>query len=160
MMRPLAGAAVAGVVAALAYLAEQEIDRRLWNPRSHDLDLLGGMLTRNRQCWRPLGFIMHLGAGATFGIIFDRGLGARLPGPYWFRGLLAAQVENVALWPLVLLLDRVHPAVRMGVLAPLHRRAYFLQAVLRHAAFGTALGALLDPERDGEWCRGTCMTCW
>ena len=56
-----------------------------------------------------------------------------------------AQAENLALWPLILLIDRVHPAIRRGALAPLNRPAYFAQAVLRHAALGVVLGLVLGP---------------
>ena len=137
--------ALAGVAAALAYLAEQEIDRRLVNPCSNDLDLLGGLVTDDDRFWLPPGLAMHLSAGAAFGIVFDRVIAGRLPGPYWLRGVTMAQVENAALWPLIPILDRVHPAVRRGRLTPMHRRAYFAQAVLRHLALGAALGLLLDP---------------
>ena len=144
-------AAAAGVVAALAYLGEQELDRRLLNPRSDDLLLLGGMITGNRRLRRPLGLAMHLAAGAAFGIAFDR-LGATLlPGPIWARAVAMAQLENAALWPLVAVLDRVHPAVRDGTLAPLNRAVYFVQAALRHLALGAALGVLLDSaQHDGQ----------
>ena len=138
--------ALAGATAALAYLAEQEIDRQAVNRRSNDLDLLGGLVTGHEWLWRPLGLAMHLSAGAAFGVVFDRVVAGRLPGPYWLRGVTMAQVENTALWPLIPILDRVHPAVKRGRLAPMHRRVYFAQAVLRHAALGAALGLLLDPR--------------
>ena len=146
-MGAYARGALAGIVAALVYLAEQELDRRLLNPRSNDLDLLGGMLTDDDRLWRPLGMVMHLAAGASFGVLFDRVLGAHVPGPYWLRGVALAQLENAVLWPVVPVLDRVHPAVGQGTLAPMNRPPYFLQAVLRHLAFGATLGLLLDRRR-------------
>jgi hypothetical protein len=66
-----------------------------------------------------------------------------------------AQAENVTLWPLVLLIDRSHVAVRHGELARMNRPIYFWQAVWRHLALGAVLGALLDRHQnhaatDGE----------
>jgi hypothetical protein len=139
-------ATAAGVAGALAYLAAQEVDRRIVAPRSNDLVLLGGLVAERRAIWQPLGLLLHLLAGATFGLIFDRLFASRLPGPYWLRGLLVAQFENVTLWPIVLLVDRTHVAVKSGDLAPLHSPTYFAQAVWRHAALGIVTGALLGPD--------------
>lgn len=139
-------ALLAGVAGAIAYLAAQEADRRLVNPRSNDLLLHGGMVTGNERAWRPLGLFMHLLAGASFGLLFDRVAAPRLPGPYWLRGILFAQLENTALWPLVLLIDRNHQAVKSGQLAPLNQPVYFVQGVWRHVALGAVIGALLQPE--------------
>ena len=147
-MTRLARSAAAGVAAALAYLAEQEIDRGLVNPRSDDLELLGGLLAPDARHRHALGLALHLAAGVTFGIVFDRLVASRLIGPYWLRGVVMAQIENVALWPLVAVLDRVHPAIRRGRLAPLNRPVYFLQASLRHLALGAVLGLLLAPGRE------------
>jgi hypothetical protein len=140
-------AALAGVAGALAYLAEQELDRRVANPRSDDLVLLGGMLTTRSSAWRPLGLGMHLAAGAVFGIAFEAVIAPLLRGPYWLRGAVMGQVENALLWPLIPIVDRVHPAVRVGALAPLNRRVYFAQAVLRHVALGAVLGLVLGAPR-------------
>ena len=144
-MGPLARPAAAGVAAALAYLAEQEIDRRVIDCRSDDLELLGGLVTSDSRWWPSLGLALHLAAGASFGIIFDRLVAPRLWGPYWLRGVTMAQVENVVLWPVLIVLDRVHPGVRSGRLAPFNRPVYFLQAVLRHLTLGAVLGLLLGP---------------
>ena len=143
----VARAALAGVVGALAYLAEQELDRRVANPRSDDLVLLGGMVTANPSAWRPLGLGMHLTAGAVFGIAFEAIVAPLLRGPYWLRGAVMGQVENALLWPLIPIVDRVHPAIRRGTLAPLNRPVYFAQAVLRHVALGAALGLVLGTPR-------------
>lgn len=151
-MTRVARAAMAGVAGAVAYLVEQELDRRVANPRSNDLVLLGGLVTSNAAVWHPLGFGMHLAAGAVFGVVFDAIVAPLLRGPYWLRGVVMGQVENVALWPLIVLVDRVHPAVRSGTIAPLNRPVYFAQSVLRHVALGAVLGLVLGPPR-GE-CRG------
>src|SRR5215203_4669021 len=114
VMRRARAALLAGLGGGLAYLAAQEIDRRMVNPRSNDLVLLGGLVTDNSAVWRPLGLVMHLLASATFGLLFETMVAPRLPGPYWLRGVIMAQTENVTLWPLVLLIDRTHIAVKRG----------------------------------------------
>jgi len=144
-MTRLARSALAGVAGALAYLAEQELDRRVANPRSDDLVLLGGLVTDRSSIWKPLGLAMHLCAGAGFGVAFETIVAPLLPGPYWLRGAAMAQIENAALWPLLALIDRTHPAVGRGALSPLNRPVYFAQAVLRHAALGSVLGLVLGP---------------
>ncbi|MFN8525088.1 MAG: hypothetical protein U0821_18485 [Chloroflexota bacterium] len=142
-------AALAGIAGALAYLAAQEVDRRIANPRSDDLALLAGWLSPRPRVYRPIGLAAHLMAGATFGLGFHRVVAPRLPGPLWLRGMLAAQAENALLWPLVWGVDRWHPAVMRGTLAPLNRGVYFRQSVWRHAALGLVLGLLCprDPTQ-------------
>jgi hypothetical protein len=138
---------VAGLAGGVAYLAAQAIDRRLVNPRSDDLILLGGLVTEREAVWRPLGLVLHLLAAATFGLIFDRLVAPRLPGPYWLRGIVMAQVENTTLWPLMLLINRVHPAVKRGELADLTRPVFFAQEAWRHLALGAVLGLVLGARR-------------
>ena len=147
MSRVLA-ALLAGIGGGVAYLAAQELDRRIVNPRSNDLVLLGGLVTDRPAAWRPLGLALHLLAAAVFGLVFETVVAPRLPGPYWLRGVVMAQIENVTLWPLVLLIDRFHVAVKRGDLASLSRPVYFGQAVWRHLALGAVLGALLGHRRD------------
>jgi hypothetical protein len=112
------------------------------------LVLLGGLVTSRPAAWRPLGLILHLLASASFGLVFETLVAPRLPGPYWLRGVVMAQTENLTLWPLVVLLDRSHVAVKSGDLAPMNRPVYFVQAVWRHLALGAVLGALLGDRRD------------
>lgn len=136
-------ALTAGVAGAFAYLAAQELDRAVVNPRSNDMILLGGMVTNRARYWMPLGTAMHLLAGASFGLVFEAVVAPRLRGPYWLRGILMAQAENASLWPLVMLLDRSHPAVKTGALAPMNRPVYAAQAVWRHLALGAVMGLIL-----------------
>ena len=136
----------AGLAAGVAYLAAQEVDRRLTNPRSDDLILVGGLVTRRPDLWRPVGLLNHLLAGVTFAFIFDRIVAPRLMGPYWLRGIVTFQAENAASWPLVLLIDRFHPAVKTGDLERLNRPVYVAQAAWRHLTFGAVLGLLLAPS--------------
>jgi hypothetical protein len=83
---------------------------------------------------------MHVGNGAVFGWAFERiGLrGAR-------RGLLAAEVENLVLWPGMALVDRFHPDRRSGAWPKLATspRAFAYEATT-HGLFGAVLGALVE----------------
>ena len=132
-----------GLGAGVAYLVAQEIDRKLVNPSSDDLILVGGFATGNPRYWRPVGAFNHFFVSLAFAVIYDRLVVSRLPGPSWLRGALAFQVENAVTWPLVMLCDRFHPAVQAGALSPLNRPIYFLQEIWRHLAFGVVLGLLL-----------------
>lgn len=136
----------AGVAAAIAYLGAQELDRRLAEPRSNDLVLVGGLVSERPSAWRPLGLILHLLAGGVFGVVFERVVAPKLAGPYWLRGVMMAQLENLTLFPLLIPIDRTHPAIASGALAPTFTLAYFWQSVWRHLALGAVLGALLTPR--------------
>jgi hypothetical protein len=136
--------AVAGVIAAAAWAAaEPALGRALRTPYS-DVRLLGALVTTGRL-WRPAGVALHLANGALFGAVFER-----LGGRGWKRGLVAAQVENVVLWPGVALVDRVHPDRKSGAWPPLagNARVAAYEAAT-HALFGCVLGALL-PRRDRD----------
>ena len=65
---------------------------------------------------------------------------------------MAALAEHVALWPLVALTDRLHPA--RGELPKLRgNRAAYLQAAWRHLLFGVVLGELerrINAEPEAE----------
>lgn len=138
---------MAGFGGAVAYLAAQELDRRVADPRSDDLILLGGLVTDRAVVWRPLGLVMHLLAGVAFAQAFQSLAAPRLPGPYWLRGVLAAQIENTILFPLLYPIERFHPAVKSGALVSLTGPTYLARSVWRHLALGAVLGALLTPSR-------------
>lgn len=140
------GRAVAvGLAGAVAYLLAQEVDRRVGDPRANDLLLIGGMLTRQRRAGLIIGVILHHLGGISLALLFERWAARRLWGPSWLRGVVLVQIENASLWPLCLLLDRFHPLIRSGELAPLNTPVGFLQQAWRHLALGVVIGALLGP---------------
>jgi len=133
--------AAAGVVAAAAWAAGEPVLRRLARTPYSDVRLLGRAVTRRRG-WPLAGVALHLANGALFGAAFGRvGLrGMR-------AGIVAAELENLALWPAFVVVDRVHPDRREGNWPSLvcdRRVAAYEFAV--HALFGSVLGALT--ERD------------
>ena len=132
--------AFAGMAAAAAWAAAEPLAHRLVRPPAgySDLRLLGAVVTQG-PAWRPVGLALHLWNGAVFGAVFER-LGGRGVG----QGILAAQAENLALWPGMAVADRMHPDRKSGAWPPLlrnHRVLAYETAV--HAVFGAVLGALL-----------------
>jgi hypothetical protein len=102
--------------------------------------LLGVPISQRR--WRTAGVAVHLANGAAAGITFRR-LGLR----GWKAGVAAAQVEGLALWPGMGLVDRYHPDRRSGAWPPLLSNGrVFGQEVAAHALFGFVLGLLLRDE--------------
>jgi hypothetical protein len=136
--RTLRGA-VCGAVAAAVWGLQQPLDKLVFGCEYDDIELLGKAVTR-RDSWYPLGFATHMTNGALFGATYAN-LAPSLPLPPVLRGPAAALSEHLALWPLVALTDRLHPA--RGELPKLkgNRRA-FAQAAYRHLLFGLLLGEL------------------
>src|SRR5207302_11109499 len=99
---------VAGAVAAAVMTLEQPLDKRLFDSKYDDVEILGKLFTRGDH-WRPVGITLHVQNGAIFGAAYAR-LKPSLPGPAVLRGLLAGLLEHVAAWPLTGSLDRYHPA--------------------------------------------------
>ena len=121
-------------------LAEPAVARVFRPPAGYsDVRLLGAVLTRASGRWRTAGLAAHLANGAVFGALF-----ARAGGHGWRQGLAAAEAENIAFWPGMAVLDRVHPDRRNAVWPPLvgNRRVFAYEAAV-HAVFGVVLGALV-----------------
>ncbi len=131
--------AVAGAVATAVMTAEQPLDKRMFDSKYDDVEILGKLVTRG-DGWQPIGVALHVQNGAFFGAAYTR-LKPSLPGPAVLRGLLVGLVEHVATWPMVALVDRYHPARKELPKLVANRRA-FGQATIRHAVFGVVLGLL------------------
>jgi hypothetical protein len=133
----LAGMAGAAVWAA----AEPAVGRVLGSPWYSDVRLLGRLATR-RPVWPVIGVGMHLLNGAIFGAAFER-----LGGRGWKQGVAAAQVENLALWGGMAVVDRIHPDRRRGAWPRLLTNPRVIaHEVVMHAMFGAVLGALLTDD--------------
>jgi XapX domain-containing protein len=132
--------AIAGAAAAAVWAAQQPLDKRLFDCRYDDVELLGKVVSADERVWPAAGLALHLQNGIAFGAVYAA-VRPRLPLPPVLAGIAAALAEHAALWPLVALTDRLHPA--RGELQRLggSRRAW-LQAAWRHALFGAVLGLL------------------
>ena len=110
-MRRAAQAALAGAAAAGAWALAEPSLRRLTGGYHSQARLVGAMIAP-RGRWKAAGLGIHLVNGAMFGVAFERlGMGGVR------QGVWAAEAENVLLWPLTGVLDRLHPDVRAGVMA-------------------------------------------
>jgi hypothetical protein len=133
--------ALAGIVAAAVWAGAEPLLGRLFRTPYSDRRVLAGLIGRSPAA----ALALHLGNGAMFGALFER-LGGRGP----LRGALAAQVENVVLWPAMAVVDRAHPDRRSGEWPPLLRNGrVFAYEAATHALFGAVLGLLL-PQEPGE----------
>ena len=133
--------AAAGATAALVWAAAEPFDRLVFRCDYSDTALLGKAVSR--RYWRPIGLSMHALNGAAFGLAFDlvRRRTCARPVPL---GVGMALLENAAVWPLCVLVDRYHPARGEPGLPPLARNGRaFAQATWRHALFGAVLGVLV-----------------
>ncbi len=130
--------ALAGALAAALWAAAEPALGRVYGTPFSDVRLLGRVVTRGRL-WPVAGLVLHVGNGAAFGWAFESlgGRGVR-------RGLLAAEVENLALWPAMAIVDRLHPDRRDGNWPTLltDPRTFAFEATT-HALFGASLGALV-----------------
>ena len=140
-MSALARGGAAGAVAAALWAAQQPLDKRVLRSDYDDVELLGKAITRG-DAWPAVGLTIHLANGAAFGAAYSL-IRPALPGPGWAAGAQAALAENFALWPLVAVTDRVHPARRELPRLSGNRRA-LAQATWRHLLFGVVLGALAE----------------
>jgi hypothetical protein len=142
--------ALAGVVAAGTWAAQQPVDKLLFGVDYDDTELLGKAFTRGRA-WPVVGMVVHLGNGAALGALYTVAA-PHLPVPSWSRGPLVALAEHLATWPLTVLVERVHPA-RDELPKLSGNAAAFAQATWRHLLFGVVLGELerrLNPPTDPE----------
>jgi hypothetical protein len=131
--------ALAGAVATVVMTLEQPLDKRLFDSKYDDVEILGRLVTRGED-WQPVGFALHVQNGAILGAGYAR-LSPSLPGPAALRGLLGGLIEHVATWPMTALVDRYHPARKQLPKLAGNPRA-FCQATIRHAVFGVVLGSL------------------
>jgi hypothetical protein len=126
------------VIAAGTWAASEPMLRRLAGTPYSDVRLLGRLASPNRG-WRLTGLVLHLANGAAFGTAFER---AGFSGVK--AGVTAAQLENLALWPALAVMDKIHPDRLEGNLPRLvTNKRIALQEVVAHALFGAVLGALV-----------------
>src|SRR2546423_10590664 len=83
---------VAGAVATVVMTLEQPLDKRLFDSKYDDVEILGKLVTRGDD-WQPIGFALHVQNGAIIGAAYVR-LKPSLPGPAVLRGLLAGPLQH------------------------------------------------------------------
>jgi hypothetical protein len=117
-------AALAGAVAATVWGIQEPLDQRVFGCDYSDVEFLG----RGR---RSLGLAVHAANGALFGIVFDA-IRRRVDVDQRLLALTLALSEHLALWPLIVFVDRDLVTSARA----------FAQATYRHTLFGVLLGRL------------------
>jgi hypothetical protein len=125
-MRTLRGA-LAGGVAAGVWLAQQPLDKRVFDCENDDAQLLARITGASPAA----GALLHIGNGLLFGAVYAN-VAPRAPVPAALRGPLAALVEHLVTWPSMALIDASATSGGRG----------FAQATWRHVLFGFVLGEL------------------
>lgn len=127
--------ALAGALAACLWAAAEPALGRLFGTTYSDRRLLQGLLGTTSAG----ALVVHACNGAVFGAAFER-FGLRGP----LRGMVAAQAENLVLWPGMIVAQGIHPSCRDGEWPTLFRnRRIFAYEVAGHALFGALLGSML-----------------
>ncbi len=136
----LIAGAMGGLAGGAAFAAAMKLDIKLSGEPVDDFQLLAGF-GPTRDHWQIAGPIVHAVNSVAVGTVYSM-VNERLPGPGWMRGLTFAMIENTVLWPVIIVLDQVHPAIKSGELPTFNRPWPFIAENIRHAAFGIVLGAI------------------
>src|SRR6185312_1575647 len=107
--------ALAGIIGALVMLVAMALDLALTHRKTNELRLLAGIVPGGRRAWPVVGTFMHVMNGAALGALFGRAHHG-LPGPTWMRGVIFGLMENIILWPVIIVLDHIHPSIKRGEL--------------------------------------------
>ena len=138
-------AAAAGAAAATVWGLLEPLDTKLFRSDYRDVALLGKLVTSGRG-WKAAGYALHAANGALFGLGYEAVLRRSRIGPRRLAVGLAL-AENVALYPLAVLVDRKHPRRGERDVGPLWSRRVFAQETFRHVVFGLVLGTLSERVR-------------
>lgn len=136
-----------GAAAGSAFLVAMWLDNKLSSWSFNDLKLVGQMLTVRSPLWQIQGVGGHFGFSVVMSLLYGRFAQSRLPGPGWLRGILFMMIENAALYPAAVVLDKVHAGMKAGQLPPLLNMKTFLGQLTRHIAFGAVLGLMWGAKR-------------
>ena len=138
-------AALAGLLATVAYSVAMEGDMSITGNRFSDVrfiqGLFGGKAAREKK-FLALAWLLHFLNGAALAELYAAVFKRLLPGPNWLKGAAFAEIFIVSAWGLTPLADKYHPLIKDGELPKLANWQSFLQNLVRHLVFGLALGLL------------------
>ncbi len=140
--RALKNGAIAGLAGGAAMAANILIDLPLTRGVANDFRLLGQVGPLRRH-WRITGPLIHMGNAVALGAVYSV-VEPYLKGNGSVRGMTFGMAENMGLWPLVLLLDHIHPAIQEGDLSRYGAPFPFTIEVIRHLSYGAALGYVYE----------------
>ena len=141
-------AALVGLIATIIYSLAMEGDQALFGNRFSDVRFIQGLLqgTKNTKPVHYLSWLIHLLNGVALAEIYAAVVKRFLPGPDWLKGSIFGELFIVGAWWLTPLADKYHPLIKDGELPKLFTWKSFFQNILRHLAFGLALGILYRDE--------------
>lgn len=143
-------AALAGLLATLAYSVAMEWDRYLIGNSFNDVrfieGVIGGKQAQQNGGRKLLAWLLHLFNGVALAEIYAALVRRFLPGPGWLKGIIFGEAFISGAWLLTPLADKYHPLIKNGEMPPLATWRSFLQNLLRHLIFGLALGLLYREE--------------
>jgi len=142
-------AALAGLLATIAYSIAMEGDILLVGNRFSDVLFIEGLLAGGKKS-RTLFFLswaIHILNGVVLGEVYGAVLKRYLPGPNWLKGIIFGEVFIVSAWWLTPLADKYHPFIKNGEMPRLFQWKSFFQNIARHLVFGLSLGLLY---KDGK----------
>lgn len=142
-------AALAGLVATGIYSLAMEGDKFLIGNRFSDVRFIQGLLVGETRSKRSffLSWLIHFLNGVVLAEIYAAIVKRFLPGPNWLKGAIFGEMFIIGAWGLTPLADKHHPLIKNGTLPKLANWTSFFQNIVRHLAFGLALGWLY---RDGD----------
>lgn len=129
-----------------AYLASMWLDNKLSSHHFNDLKLVGQIFTTKSPAWIIIGLANHFSFSVVVTLVYAKWAYKRLPGPPWLKGILFLQIENTLLYPGAALLEPRHAGMKSGEVPTLFSWKSFWGQVVRHVAFGAALGLLYKPH--------------
>ncbi len=142
-------AALAGLIATLAYSIAMEGDQFLIGNRFKDTRFIEGLYDGEKKTTPGLilAWIIHLLNGVALAEIYAAFAKRFLPGPDWLKGSLFGEIFIISAWTLTPLADKYHPLIKNGELPKLMSWTSFGQNILRHLVFGLALGLLYRDKK-------------
>jgi hypothetical protein len=143
-------AVIAGLAAGTAYLASMWADNKLSSQRFNDLKLVGQVFNTKSPAWLIQGLLVHYGFSIAVALLYASWGVRHIPGPWWLRGVLFLQLENAILYPGSALIMPIHAGMKSGQVPSLLERKVIQGQLLRHVAFGLALGALYRETDHGR----------
>ncbi len=145
-------AAVAGLLATIAYSFAMYGDMRLTGNRFNDVRFIEGLLERQPTAQKRvpvLAWGLHLLNGVLLAEVYAAVFKRWLPGPDWLKGVWFGELFTLAAWTTTPLVDKYHPMIQSGALPRLVNRTALLQNLARHFFFGLTLG-LLYHDKEAE----------
>ena len=119
--RTLRGA-LAGSVAAAVWLAQQPLDKRLFDSGYDDADLLARLVARGGSAQPAVGALLHVQNGALFGAVYANLAPEPARSPRRCAGRSPGCSSTSSTWPAIALVEpsllRQRPRVRAVGLAP------------------------------------------